>query len=219
MTQAIPKLVTHEEFMGWYPNNGVQYELHNGIIVEMAPPTGDHEKVVGFLIRKLTIEYDRLNLLYTIPKTAFVKTPGVESTYSPDILLLNLDNLENEPLWRKQSTVTQAASVPLVVEVVSTAVATTEGTSATRCLTNWRDDYYDKFGDYEEMGIPEFWIADYAALGGKKFIGDPKQPTFSVCQLVEDEYQVTKFTGNDLIISPTFHNLKLTAQQVFDSAL
>ncbi|KYC37537.1 hypothetical protein WA1_47840 [Scytonema hofmannii PCC 7110] len=204
MTQAIPKLLTHEEFMDWYPNNGVQYELHKGVIVEMAPPTGAHEKVIAFLSRKLTVEFDRLNLPYGIPKTAFVKTPDAESTYSPDILLLNLDNLINEPLFEKQSTVTQAVSVPLVVEVIS---------------TNWRDDYYDKFGDYEEMGIPEFWIADYAALGGKKFIGDPKQPTFSVCQLVGDEYQVTKFTGNDLIISPTFPNLKLTAQQVFDSAL
>jgi Uma2 family endonuclease len=204
MTQAIPKLVTHEEFMDWYPNNGVRYELHNGVIVEMAPPTGDHEKVVGFLVRKLTIEYDRLNLPYTIPKTAFVKTPGAESTYLPDVLLLNLDNLEKEPLWRKQSTVIQAASVPLVVEVIS---------------TNWRDDYYDKFGDYEEMGIPEFWIADYAALGGKKFIGNPKQPTFLICHLVGDEYQVSKFIGNQLIISPTFPNLKLTAQNVFDSAL
>ncbi len=204
MTQAIPKLVTYEEFMDWYPKNGVRYELHDGVIVEMAPPTGDHEKVIAFLSRKLTVEFDRLNLPYGIPKTTFVKTPGAESTYSPDILLLNLDNLINEPLFQKQSTVTQAASVPLVVEVVS---------------TNWRDDYYDKFGDYEEMGIPEFWIADYAALGGKKFIGDPKQPTFSVCQLVGDEYQFTKFTGNDFIISATFPNLKLTAQQVFDSAL
>ncbi|MDF5729715.1 MAG: Uma2 family endonuclease [Rhizonema sp. PD38] len=204
MTQAIPKLVTHEEFMDWYPKNGVRYELHNGVIVEMAPPTGDHEKVIAFLSRKLTVEFDRLNLPYGIPKTTFVKTPGAESTYSPDVLLLNLDNLINEPLFQKQSTVTQAASVPLLVEVVS---------------TNWRDDYYDKFGDYEEMGIPEFWIVDYAALGGKKFIGDPKQPTFSVCQLVGDEYQVTKFTANDLINSPTFLSLKLTAQQVFDSAL
>ncbi len=201
MTQAIPKLVTHEEFMNWYPNNGVRYELHNGVIVA---PTGSHEKVIAFLSRKLTVKFDRLNLPYGIPKTAFVKTLDAESTYSPDLLLLNLDNLINEPLFQKQSTVTQAASVPLVVEVVS---------------TNWRDDYYDKFGDYEEMGVPEFWIADYAALGGKKFIGDPKQPTFSVCQLVEDEYQITKFTGNDLIISPTFPNLTLTAQQVFDSAL
>lgn len=69
------------------------------------------------------------------------------------------------------------------------------------------------------MGIPEFWIVDYAALGGKRFIGDPKQPTFSVCQLVGDEYQVTKFTGNNRIISPTFSQLNFTAQQVFDAAL
>ncbi len=204
MTQTLPLPVTFEEFIEWYPNDGVRYELHNGVIIKMAPPTGDHEKVVGFLAEKITIEYVRLGLPYRIPKTAFVKTPAAKSTYLPDVLLLNLDNLGNEPLFQKQSTVTQAVSVPLVVEVVS---------------TNWRDDYHLKFADYEEMGIPEFWIADYAALGGKRFIGDPKQPTFSVCQLVGDEYQVTKFTGNNLIVSPTFSQLNLTAQQVFDAAL
>ena len=204
MTQTLPLPVTFEDFIEWYPNDGVRYELHNGVIIEMAPPTGDHEKVVGFLARKLTVEFDRLNLPYTIPKTAFVKTPSAKSTYSPDVLLLNLDNLGNEPLFQKQSTVTQAASVPLVVEVVS---------------TNWRDDYHLKFADYEEMGIAEFWITDYAAHGGKRFIGDPKQPTFSVCQLVGDEYLVTKFTGNNLIVSPTFPQLNLTAQQVFDAVL
>ncbi|KAF3889439.1 MULTISPECIES: Uma2 family endonuclease [Nostocales] len=204
MSQAVTKPVTYEEFIEWFPNDGKRYELHKAVIVEMAPPTGDHEKVIVFLSRKLTLEIDRLNLPYGIPKTTFVKTPGAESTYSPDIVLLNLDNLPNEPLFQKESTVTQAASVPLVVEVVS---------------TNWRDDYYDKFGDYEEMGIPEYWIADYKGLGGKKFIGDPKQPTFLVCQLVGDEYQITKFTGNDLIVSPTFPQLNFTAQQVFDSAL
>ncbi len=211
MTQTLPLPVTFEEFIEWYPNDGVRYELHNGVIIKMAPPTGDHEKVVGFLAEKITIEYVRLGLPYRIPKTAFVKTPAAKSTYSPDVLLLNLDNLGNEPLFQKQSTVTQAASVPLVVEVVS---------------SNWRDDYHLKFADYvrvasrrEEMGIPEFWIADYAALGGKRFIGDPKQPTFSVCQLVGDEYQVSKFTGNNLIISPTFSQLNLTAKQVFDAAL
>jgi Uma2 family endonuclease len=204
MTIILSKAVTYEEFIEWFPNDGKRYELHYGVIVEMPPPSGDHEKVVAFLARKLTVEFDRLSLPYGIPKTAFVKTPSAESVYSPDILLLNLDNLPNEPLFKKESTVTQAASVPLIVEVVS---------------TNWRDDYHKKFADYEEMGIPEFWIADYAALGGKKFIGDPKQPTFLVCQLIGDEYKITKFTGNNLIISPTFPNLKITAQQVFDSAL
>ncbi len=204
MIQTAPKLVTCEEFIEWFPNNGKRYELHNGVIVEMAPPTGDHEKVVGFLAAEITLEYRRLKLPLTIPKTAFIKTPSAISTYSPDVLLLNLNNLHNEPLFTKESTVTQSASVPLVVEVVS---------------SNWRDDYHKKLADYEEMGIPEFWIVDYKALGGKKFIGDPKQRTFSVCWLIGDEYEVTNFTNSDLIVSPTFPQLNLTAQQVFDTAL
>jgi Uma2 family endonuclease len=204
MTQALPKLITFDEFIEWYPNNGKHYELHKGVIIEMPPPNGEHEKVIAFLSRKLTVEFDRLNLPYGIPKTVFVKTPSGESTYSLDILLLHLDNLSNEPLFKKQSTVTQSASVPLIVEVVS---------------TNWRDDYYDKFRNYEEMGIPEYWIADYAALGARKFIGNPKQPTIFVCELVDGEYQMTAFQGNNLIVSPTFPQLNLTAQQIFDSAI
>jgi Uma2 family endonuclease len=203
MTQALPKLSTFNEFIEWYPNDGKRYELHRGVIFEMPSPTGQHEKVVAFLSRKLTVEFDRLNLPYGIPKTAFVKPPSAESAYSPDVLLLNLDNLNNEPLFQKQSTVSQAASVPLVVEVVS---------------TNWRDDYYNKLRDYEEMGIPEYWIADYAALGARKFLGNPKQPTIFVCELVDGEYQMTAFQANTAIVSPTFPQLNLTAQQIFDAA-
>lgn len=118
------------------------------------------------------------------------------------MLLVNRSNLTNEPLWKKESTVTQAASIPLVVEVVS---------------TNWRDDYFTKLGRYEEIGIPEYWIVDYLANGGKKFIGNPKQPTISVYSLVEGEYQVSLFRGDDRIQSPTFPELDLTAQQVFQA--
>ncbi|KAF3889652.1 MULTISPECIES: Uma2 family endonuclease [Nostocales] len=201
MTQALTKRVTFDEFIAWYPENPQRrYELHDGVIVEMPPPTGDHEQVVGFLVGEIVTEYKRLKLPYFIPKTAFVKPTQSESAYSPDVLLLNNPNLINEPLWKKESTVSDAASVPLVIEVVS---------------TNWRDDYHKKLADYEEMGIPEYWIADYAALGGRKFIGNPKQPTFSVYYLVEDEYQVSQFRGSERIISPTFPELNLTADQIF----
>jgi Uma2 family endonuclease len=77
---------------------------------------------------------------------------------------------------------------------------------------------YDKFRDYEEMGIPEYWLVDYAALGGRDFIGYPKQPTIFVCELIDGEYVKTMFRGNDLIKSPTFPELSLTAQQIFDLA-
>lgn len=204
MTQALPKLATFEQFIEWYPSNGMRYELHKGVIVEMPPPTGEHENVVGFLAAQITFQFLQMGLPFRIPKTAFIKIESNNSTYSPDILVLNHDNLVNEPLWSKQSTVIQAESVPIAIEVVS---------------TNWRDDYYDKFRDYEEMGIPEYWIVDYAALGGKRFTGNPKQPTITICNLVDGDYQMTVFRGDDVIVSPLFPKLKLTAQQIFDSAL
>ncbi|MDJ0676847.1 MAG: Uma2 family endonuclease [Calothrix sp. MO_167.B42] len=205
MTQAIPKLVTFEEFVDWLPENtGVRYELHNGNIVEMAQPVGDHEEVKGFLTIKLSASIDRLNLPYLIPNQAIVRPLEKDSGYFPDVLVLNRANLANEPLWKKQSTVSLAASIPLVIEVVS---------------TNWRDDYYIKYADYEEMGIPEYWIIDYAALGGRNFIGNPKQPTISVCNLVDGEYQITKFRDNDSIISQIFRELKLTPNQIFQAGL
>ncbi|ELR97873.1 Uma2 family endonuclease [Gloeocapsa sp. PCC 73106] len=203
MTQTLPQLVTFEQFIEWYPSNGVRYELHKGVIVEMPPPTGEHENVVGFLAAQITFQFLQMGLPFRIPKTAFVKIQSNNSTYSPDILLLNHDNLVNEPLWSKQSTVIQAASIPLAIEVVS---------------TNWRDDYYDKFRDYEEMGIPEYWIVDYAAIGGKRFTGNPKQQTITICELLDGDYQMTVFRGNNLIASPLFPQINLTAQQIFDSA-
>ncbi len=201
MTQGLPKLVTFDEFVAKYPDNtGKRYELYDGVVVEIPQPTGDHEEIVVFLSTKVTLEYSRLNLPYGIPKTVLVKPIENESAYSPDVLVLNLANLVNEPLWKKQSTVTQAASISLVIEVVS---------------SNWRDDYLKKYADYEEMGIAEYWIVDYAALGGREFIGNPKQPTISVCCLEEGEYRVSKFRGNDRIQSPTFPELNLTAEEIF----
>ncbi|MBD2628741.1 Uma2 family endonuclease [Trichormus variabilis] len=205
MTQALTKLVTFEEFIDWLPeNSGVRYELHNGNIVEMAQPVGDHEEVKGFMTIKLSATIDRLDLPYVIPNQVIVRPEGKDSGYFPDVLVLNRANLVNEPLWKKQSTISLGASIPLVIEVVS---------------TNWRDDYYLKYADYEEMGIPEYWIVDYASLGGRNFIGNPKQPTICVCNLVDGEYQISKFRENDRIISQTFPELNLTANQIFQAGM
>lgn len=205
MTQALPKIVTFEEFAAWLPeNSGVRYELHNGNIIEMAQPVGDHEEVKGFLTIKLSAIIDRLDLTYFIPNQVIVRPDGKDSGYFPDVLVLNRANLANEELWKKESTISYGASIPLVIEVVS---------------TNWRDDYHLKYADYEEMGIPEYWIVDYAALGGRNFIGNPKQPTICVCNLVDGEYQISKFRDNERIVSQTFRELNFTANQIFESGM
>ncbi len=191
--------------MEWLPeNSAVRYELHNGDIVEMAQPVGEHEEVISFLGIEIPSEIKRLGLPYGIPRQVIVRPPEKDSGYCPDILVLNRANLVNETLWQKQSILSLGASIPLAIEVVS---------------TNWRDDYYLKYADYEEMGIAEYWIVDYAALGGRNFIGNPKQPTISVCNLVDGEYQVLKFRDNDRIVSQVFPDLNLTANQIFGAGL
>jgi Uma2 family endonuclease len=201
MLQTLPQITTFQKFVDWLPENSdVRYELHRGNIVEMTQPVGEHEEIKGFLTIKLSGMIDRLDLPYLIPNQVIVRPDDKDSGYFPDVLVINRANLPNESRWKKESILSSGASIPLAIEVVS---------------TNWRADYYSKFADYEEMGILEYWIVDYAALGGRNFIGNPKQPTISVCNLVEGEYQISKFQNSDRLISQTFPELNLTANQVF----
>jgi Uma2 family endonuclease len=206
-TQTEPKIYTFDEFIEWYPENSVvRYELHDGVIVEMPKPRGKHSKLTGFLIEELLITIRDMGKrgIWTIPRESIVKPRRQRSGYEPDIIVLNEETISTETRWETESIIQNATSVKLIVEVVS---------------TNWRDDYYDKLRDYEEMGICEYWIVDYAALGGRDFIGYPKQPAIFICELIDGEYVKTMFRGNDLIKSPSLPQLNLTAQQIFDSVL
>jgi Uma2 family endonuclease len=82
--------------------------------------------------------------------------------------------------------------------------------------TNWKDDYLTKLAEYEDLGVSEYIIVDYAAFGGIRFIGSPKQPTITIYQLENGEYLPGKiFRGQDPIQSRFFPNLTLTAEQIF----
>lgn len=201
MTQSRLKPVTFDEFIAWYPESSeYRYELHNGVIVEIAKPKGKHSEIAGFLVYKLNIAIDTQGVNFFIPRECVVKPVRDESGYDPDVVILDRLSVNNELRWSAESVITMGSSVSLVVEVVS---------------TNWRDDYLLKAGDYEEIGISEYWIVDYLALGGRRFIGNPKQPTISVYKLIDEEYQVSQFRGKELVESSVFPELKLTAEQIF----
>ncbi len=145
MVQAFTKSATFEDFIEWYPYAGGRYELHDGAIVEMPKPTGNHSNVTGFLIEELVLTIIQMGQrgIWTIPRESIVKPGNEKSGYEPDIIVLDQAFLANEPRWESESIIENAQSVRLIVEVVS---------------TNWRDDYFKKRADYEEMSIPEYWV-------------------------------------------------------------
>ena len=200
MVQAqVEKPISFETFLAWYPEDGRRYELIEGVIVEMLP-TGPHEDVSGFLVAELNAEIRRNSLPYSIPRTCLIKPQAEGSGYIPDVVVLNHDQLRQEPLWPTASVIQYGATAPLVIEVVS---------------TNWRDDYGHKLVEYEAMGIAEYWLVDFRALGAVRHIGKPKQPTITVCCLEDEEYQVRRFVSGDKLISGVFPQLDLTTDEVF----
>ncbi len=202
MIQALARtsFVDFDQFINWYPEESeYHYELHNGVVTQMPKPRGKHSQIAGFLITELSLEIRRLGLPYFIPRECIIKTDNL-SGYEPDVIVVSRDSLENEPRWEKESTLINGQSIKLVVEVVS---------------SNWSDDYALKLDGYETMGIEEYWIVDYLGLGGRKFIGYPKQPTFTVYTLDNEEYKSTQFKEKQIIKSTTFPDLELTAAQIF----
>lgn len=193
--------VSFDEFIDWYPENSEsQYELRRGVIIEMPKPRGKHSRLAGDLAFALGTVIRQANQPYFIPKECVVKIAR-DTGYEPDIIVLDETAIADEPRWERESIVTLSQSIKLVVEVVS---------------TNWRDDYLVKLADYEAFGIQEYWIADYLGIGGRRYIGLPKQPTFTVCSLVDGEYETRQFRGSDRVISPTFRELSLTVDQIFN---
>lgn len=196
------KPINFDEFLKWYPDNFKRYELIEGVIIEMLS-TGSHEDISGFLMAELNLEIRRQNLPYSIPKNCLLKPTAPNSGYFPDVAVINREHLKDEPLWEKSSVIQNGKTVPLVIEVVS---------------TNWRDDYGHKFVEYEEMGIIEYWIVDYRALGAVRYIGKPKQPTITICKLIEGEYHIEKFVKGECLKSNIFPELELMTDAIFQIA-
>jgi len=201
MVQATEQPLSFEDFLNQYPENAGRYELIEGEVVE-GQPTGPHETIVGVIALKLGVLIDRDDFPFTIPRTCVVKPERPNAGYIPDVAVLDARELANDPLWEKDSTICHGKTLKLVVEVVR---------------TNWRDDYGLKLAGYEAMGITEYWIVDFRALGPARVIGQPKQSTLTLYTLGDDGYQLQRFTGDMTLTSQVFPDQNLTAQQILNA--
>ncbi|MCC3445076.1 MAG: Uma2 family endonuclease [Microcoleus sp. PH2017_03_ELD_O_A] len=201
MVAIAQKTLSFEEFLNWDDKSGRSFELVNGVAMPLSEPTAKHEDVVDGLCRLLVDHCQSLNLPYIPRQSKQVRlnaAPGEsESSRKADILVF----AKEEWVRMRQSSASAAAYIPppLAIEVVS---------------TNWRDDYRIKLNEYETLGILEYWIVDYAGLGGVQYIGSPKQSTVTINRLIDGEYQALRYQGEATIVSPTFPQLVLTIAQI-----
>jgi Uma2 family endonuclease len=198
MTYTPPKILTFEEFIAQYGDNS-RYELIDGELRDMEP-TGPHEAVAGSIAGRIYVEILNANFNWLVPKTCLIKPPAAEATaLRPDVIVLDKAELSKEPLWQKQPVICNGSTIKLVAEVVS---------------TNWQDDYARKVEEYAFLNIPEYWIVDFRGLGGLQFIGNPKQPTFTIYHLVNGVYEQQQYRLGDTINSYLLPNLKLQLDDI-----
>ncbi len=200
-TPTQPKqILSFEQFVKQLPEEEGRYELVNGEIVRILP-IRLHETLAEFLSDAFKDEVKRLKLNYWVSGRIVVRTltpNGKEQGRNPDVSVVDKTVWDSAPFAYSAL----IESLQLAVEIVS---------------TNWEDDYIDKLDEYQRLGISEYWIVDYLAVGSRNYLGNPKEPSVFVYLLDENGvYQMTAYRGSDRIISRTFPELALTAEQVLD---
>lgn len=197
MKTSTKQKLTFEQFLEQCPEEGL-YELVDGEIVEVRA-TRNHDDVADFIADSLNDQIRRINLNYIVTNTVLLRTitaDGIEQGRKPDVSVIDKDT------WRSNRSAYSALEEPiqLAIEVTS---------------TNWEDDYIDKLDEYQRLGITEYWIVDYLAIGLREYLGNPKVPAVFVFLLDnEGKYQRTQFRGSERIVSQTFPELALTAEQI-----
>lgn len=198
MTYTPTQTLTFDEFIARYSDD-FRYELADGELIDMEP-TGPHEAVGGKLATKIGVAITEAQHPWFIPRTCLIRPFSDTATARcPDVVVLDETVLSSEPRWEYEPVITLGRSIKLVVEVVS---------------TNWETDYARKVEEYALLGIPEYWIVDYRGLGGIAFIGKPKQPTLSVCQLAGEEYTIQQYRLGQPIHSPLLSHLQLRLDDI-----
>jgi len=209
MTQAVdltalPSPMSLQAFLAWDNGNGKLYELIEGEPVPMSDPTANHEDVADDICDQLKFHCQDKGLLL-VPKRskliAIASRSGKETARRGDIVVFK------QAEWQRMKGLSSSAMAytapPLVIEIVS---------------TNWRDDYLTKLAEYESIGIKEYWVVDYAALGGMRYIGYPKQPTLSIYTMdsKQGEFGLAKqFRAGDCIESVILPNFTPTASNLW----
>jgi Uma2 family endonuclease len=188
--------LTFEEYLAYNDDTDTRYELVDGELVPMSLGTGTHGTIAEFLHERFRNQIQQKNLPWTCKQmTVGVRSPRGrkwDTSRIPDVTVLSA--AQWEAMADREAVINLNEPPPvLVVEVVSPSTQT--------------DDYRSKRSEYALLEISEYWIVD------------PIAQKVTLCILDRGFYDSSEFWGDDLIVSPTFSGLTLTAAQVLSGRL
>ena len=190
MVVSPTKKITFEEYLNYDDGTNNRYELVDGELILMPPASFLHSDIIDFIadcFKAIAIQY-KLDIKVKTGDVG-VKT-GMNSSRIPDLSVIEGSVWRSMP--RDASAVVQNPLL-LAVEVVSPGA---EQISR---------DYTEKVAEYQEIGIPEYWIVD------------PIEQKITVLVLDKGSYTKTVFTGDEAIASVLFPELKLTAAEILSA--
>ena len=190
MLQVKPRFHSFEEYLSYDDGTDNLYELFNGELIAVPPESGINVEIATFLLIQFAslIGYRRVR-----GHGLELEVRGEPRNRYPDLTIIREEHIEQ---LAKRNTIRLTMAPPLlVVEVVSPGE-----------LQRNRD-YIAKRSQYQDCGIPEYWIVD------------PDAQTVLVLELTGKDYtEVGSFSGQEQVLSPQFRELSLTAAQIFESA-
>ncbi|NEP00558.1 MAG: Uma2 family endonuclease [Symploca sp. SIO2E9] len=193
-----PTQLTLLEYLEYDDGTDNRYELVDGELVEVPPESELNLFIATVLGRKLeafvTMRQVKLHSLeLAVPAIA-----GMPLNRQPDLTVITTEHIQLLEQLGKAA-ITQEMPPPLfVAEVVSPYRSHND--------KNYKRDYIDKRQQYQELGIPEYWIID------------PTQQLLTVLLLADGTYRATEFRDNQQIVSQTFPELKVTAAQILSAS-
>jgi Uma2 family endonuclease len=133
--------LTFEDYLVYDDGTDNRYELEDGELILMNPPTGRHALVIRLLNNAFEAEISRLNLPWASLQMLGVRTSPRRSRL-PDLCVLPLEIVQE---CLDVSAVIESGAL-LVVEIVSP--------------DSVKRDYRFKRAEYASFGISEYWIVD-----------------------------------------------------------
>jgi Uma2 family endonuclease len=192
MTVAAQSRMTLEEFLAYADGTEARYELVDGVLVEM----GAESPINTWIAIFLSFAFKDLGLpayRFGIKQLIQVESKDVTAR-DPDLIIHSEDSATALSDGRQEACLRLGEPNPwVVIEVVS---------PGTESSDNYQRDYVRKPQEYAARGIVELWQVD------------PTRAWVRIGRLNDRTYEFVTFQGDEVILSPTFPSLALTAEVV-----